>query len=167
MFSLSSLSSLVSRVLAWHSKPSSAKWFSPVAVAAPVEAPEQSLSQFIKELADDAAAAPAAPVVAMPTFHFKVFAKCGSEVMLARSVCAANEAAALSLIDSHDEERIQIVGGSRYRVIITNGSRVFRQIERIDRSGSGARAYHTQTLTEKGSVVGQPTLPYYSDEVLV
>lgn len=153
MLSLSSLVSLVSRLF---SQP-------PVAT---VEAPEVSLSQFIKELADDAAAAPVA-VVAMPTFHFKVFAKCGSEVMLARSVCAANEAAALSLIDSHDEERIQIVGGSRYRVIITNGSRVFRQIERIDRSGSGARAYHTQTLTEKGSVVGQPTLPYYSDEVLV
>ena len=143
MLSLSSLVSLVSRLFS-----------SPV--AAPVEAPMA------------APVAVAATVAPLPTFYYKVLAPSGSAVLMARSVCAVNEAAALSLIGVFQDERVQIIGGGRYRACVTNGGvYVYRPIETIDRSGAGARSNHTRNRTEKNSVVGQPTIPYYSDEVFV
>ena len=143
MLSLSSLVSLVSRLF---SQPVAATVEAPMAVAAPVEA----------------------PFAPLPTFHYKVLAPSGSAVLMARSVEAANEAAALRLIGVFQDERVQIIGGGRYRACVTNGGAyVYRPIETIDRSGAGARSNHTRNRTEKNAVVGQPTLPYYSDEVLV
>ena len=141
-----SLSSLLARLFTrFFSQP----------VAATVEAPM-------------AVAAPVAPFAPLPTFHYKVLAPSGSAVLMARSVCAVNEAAALSLIGVFQDERVQIIGGGRYRACVTNGGAyVYRPIETIDRSGAGARSNHTRNRTEKNAVVGQPTLPYYSDEVFV
>ena len=142
-----SLSSLLARLFTrFFSQPVAATVEAPMAVAAPVEA----------------------PVVALPTFHYKVLSPSGSAVLMARSVEAANEAAALRLIRVFQDERVQIIGGGRYRCCVTNGGAyVYRPIETIDRSGSGARSNHTRNRTEKNAVVGQPTLPYYSDEVFV
>ena len=141
-----SLSSLLARLSRIFSQPPVATVEAPMAVAAPV----------------------AAPVAPLPTFFYKVLAPSGSAVLMARSVCAVNEAAALSLIGVFQDERVQIIGGGRYRACVTNGGvYVYRPIETIDRSGAGARSNHTRNRTEKNAVVGQPTLPYYSDEVFV
>jgi hypothetical protein len=103
--------------------------------------------------------APATVVVQSPmkSFEFYVLPSHKGKMVTTGTVTAANENSALQSIYALHGERVQIVGGGRYRVHNSNGGMLYTRIDRANRRREGDRRRHRETRVERADfgIVGE------------
>ena len=103
--------------------------------------------------------APATVVVQSPmkSFEFYVLPSHKGKMIATGTVTAANENSALQSIYALCGERVQIVGGGRYRVHNSNGGMLYTRIDRANRRREGDRRRHRETRVERADfgIVGE------------
>lgn len=103
--------------------------------------------------------APASVVVQSPkSFEFYVLPSHKGKMIATGTVTAANENSALQSIYALCGERVQIVGGGRYRVHNSNGGgMLYTRIDRANRRREGDRRRHRETRVERADfgIVGE------------
>lgn len=115
--------------------------------------------KFVREWFSRLFPAPAAPapitvVSPFKSFEYTVLHAYSNAVVGAGTATARSEADAINSIYAMHGERIQFIGGGRYRV----HNDVTKTVTRIDRSNrrkAGDRAKHRMSITEVGGIVGE------------
>ena len=106
--------------------------------------------RFVRSLFPAPAPAPATVTVTSPlkSFEYTVLHAHKPSVVSAGSVTARNEIDALASIYALAGERVQIVGGCRYRV---HGASVFTRIDRAPRARNKSRECDRNRRKESGT----------------